>query len=88
MIIISLERLGLYYKSTGFRKNSRFPETLVQRANHIDLDLFNFFIIHEKQQNYYRTFNDSSRDFICKVPNSPLKSYYIINILINGKNKN
>ncbi len=53
MIITSLERYNLYYKSIGFRRNSKFAERLAKRAAHMYLDLFDFFNIHEKQLNYY-----------------------------------
>ena len=66
MIITSPDRIKLYYKSMGFRKNSRFPERLVQRAKHTYLELFNFICIHEKQLNYYCTSEDNIKDFICK----------------------
>jgi len=66
MIITYPDRFSLYYKSMGFRRNSKFPERLVRRAKHIYIDLFSFFTIHEKQLNYYRSSNDSIKDFICR----------------------
>jgi hypothetical protein len=66
MIITLPERYNLYYKSMGFRSNSKFPERLARRATHIYLDLFDFFNIHEKQLNYYRNSTTDIRDLIVK----------------------
>jgi hypothetical protein len=66
MIITSLERYNLYYKSMRFRRNSKFAERLAKRATHMYLDLFDFFNIHKKQLNYYRNSTTDIRDFIVK----------------------
>ena len=71
MIVTSPEWLYLYYKSMGLRKNTKFAERLAQTANHMYSNLFDFFTIHEKQNNYYRTYNDNLTDFICKYIYSP-----------------
>ena len=66
MIITSPDLFRLFYKNMGFRKNSRFPERLAHWATCMHLDLFNFFTIHEKQINYFRTSSREIKEFICR----------------------
>ena len=74
MIITSPARHKTYYRSMGFRCNSKFPERLAKRAKHTFIDLFNFFTIHEKQLLCYCNTTDQLRDFICKYIAPPENS--------------
>jgi hypothetical protein len=58
MMIAPPERYTLYYKSMGFRRNSKFAKRLAKRATHMYLN------IHEKQLNYDRNSTTDTRGFI------------------------
>jgi len=55
-----------HYKSMGFRKNSIFPNRLAERAHHVNLDLFTFFNIHEKQHLIFKRSSSVIERFIFK----------------------
>ena len=56
----------IHYKSMGFRKNSFFPNRLAARAHHMNLDLFEFFCIQEKQHLIFKKTSSVLERFIYK----------------------
>ncbi|KAF9749467.1 hypothetical protein NGRA_3469, partial [Nosema granulosis] len=55
--VISTDTRKSYYKSMGFRKNSKFPNRLAERAHHSKLDILTFINMHRTQ---FRVFQISS----------------------------
>jgi hypothetical protein len=55
-----------YYKSMGFRKNSKFPNRLSAKAQHIKLDVITFFNNHTKQYGIFKKSTAMIEYFILK----------------------
>jgi hypothetical protein len=56
----------IHYKSMDFRKNSIFPNRLAAMARHVNLDLFTFFSIHERQYQIFRRSSSVIERFVFK----------------------
>ncbi|CAF1681552.1 unnamed protein product [Rotaria magnacalcarata] len=55
-----------YYKSMGFRKNSKFPNRLSAQAQHIKLDVITFFNNHNKQYSIFKKSTAMIEYFVLK----------------------
>ena len=55
-----------YYNSMSFRKNSRFPKRLAERANHIYLDVISFIEVHREQYGFFKKSSLTLEYFILK----------------------
>ncbi len=54
---IATSQTNIYYKSCGFRKNSKFPKRLAERAQSTKLDYLSFLHIQKQQ---FQIFKKSS----------------------------
>ena len=55
-----------YYKSMGFRQNSRFPNRLAERAKHMYLDVIAFIDVHKEQYGYFKKSSSILEFFVLK----------------------
>jgi hypothetical protein len=55
-----------YYKSMGFRINSRFPKRLAERAKHTYLDVISFIHVHKEQYGYFKKSSSILEFFVLK----------------------
>jgi len=55
-----------YYKSMNFRKNSRFPNRLAERAKHMYIDVISFIDIQREQYGYFKKSSSILEFFVLK----------------------
>jgi hypothetical protein len=55
-----------YYRSCGFRKNSIFPNRLMERAHHTYLDFLTFTDVHSRQYGFFKRTSSLLETFILK----------------------